>query len=305
MRVFVIGGTGAIGRPAIAALRAARHEVSALARSDSKAEWLRQQGAAAVRVSIFDRTALAVAFRDHDAVVNLATALPAPRDFRKQSAWTENIRLREQGSATVVEAALDAGVPRLLQESVSMIYRDGGSHWIDEGWPVDEFPAAQPNLAAEANARRFTREGATGIVLRFGWIYGPGAAHSEELLELARRWGICAAFGALETYVSSIHVIDAGRAVAAALTAPAGVYNVVDDEPLTKGEYADTLASAAGRKCYVRAPGRLSFLLGGHMTSLTRSLRVSNTSLKANTGWRPTFPSARDGWSLAAKKELS
>ncbi len=95
MRVFVIGGTGAIGRPAIAALQAARHEVSALARSDSKAEWLRQQGAAAMRVSIFDRTALAVAFRDHDAVVNLATALPATRDFRKQSAWTENIRLRE------------------------------------------------------------------------------------------------------------------------------------------------------------------------------------------------------------------
>ena len=45
------------------------------------------------------------------------------------------------------------------------------------------------NLAAEANAHRFSEAGGTGIVVRFGWFYGPGAAHSERLLALARATG--------------------------------------------------------------------------------------------------------------------
>jgi uncharacterized protein YbjT (DUF2867 family) len=76
MRVFVAGGNGVIGRYAVPALIAAGHTVSALARSDAKAEALRRQDATPVRVSLFDRDSLTTAFADHDAVVNLATALP-------------------------------------------------------------------------------------------------------------------------------------------------------------------------------------------------------------------------------------
>jgi nucleoside-diphosphate-sugar epimerase len=90
---------------------------------------------------------------------------------------------------------------------------------------------ARANHAAEASANRFSAADGVGIVLRFGWFYGPGATHREEFLGLARR-GICVMMGAPNTYVSSIHVADGG-AVAAALTVAAGTYNVVDDEPLT------------------------------------------------------------------------
>jgi nucleoside-diphosphate-sugar epimerase len=300
MKVFATGATGAMGRPAVLALIAAGHRVTALARSDHKAEWLRRQGATPVQVSLFERPSLAAAFRGHDAIVNLATALPATRDFHKMSAWAENIRIRTQGSATVVDAALEAGVTRIVQESVSMIYRDGADQWIDESWPVDDFPAAKSNLAAEASANRFIAAGGAGVILRFGWFYGPGATHSEELLSTARRWGICTALGAPETYVSSIHVADGGRAVEAALSVPAGTYNIVDDCPLTKREFAAALARAAGRRTYLRAPGRLALLLGDGMTSLTRSLRVSNARFKQAAGWRPEFPSAREGWQATA-----
>jgi nucleoside-diphosphate-sugar epimerase len=300
VKVFVTGGTGAIGRHAVPALLAAGHEVSALARTTEKAERLQSQGAAPVRVSLFDRQALAAALRGHDAVVNLATAIPGSRDALRQSAWAENTRIRTQGSATVVDAALDAGVPRLLQESVSMIYRDGGHRWIDEGWPVDGLPIGS-NLAAEASADRFTAAGATGVVLRFGWFYGPGATHSEEFLALARRWGLCAMLGAPGTYVSSIHVADGGRAVEAALRVPAGTYNVVDDEPLTRRAYADALAAAAGRTRCLRVPGRLALLFGDRMAALTRSLRVSNRRLTSASGWAPAHPSAREGWIATAE----
>lgn len=300
MKVFVTGGTGAIGRYAVSELVANGHSVTALARSAQKAAQLERQGATPVSVSIFDRARLADVFVGHDAVVNLATALPATADFRKASAWAENIRIRTEGSAAVVDAACDAGVPRLIQESVSMIYRDHGSEWIDEAWATDDFPMARSNLAAEASANRFSANGHAGIVLRFGWFYGPGAKHSEEFLALAKKWRICPMMGAADTYVSSIHVADAGRAVVAALNASAGTYNVADDTPLSKREFADAIASAAGRNVYLRAPGRIANLLGDSTTSLTRSLRVSNAAFKLETGWAATYPSAREGWAAMA-----
>jgi nucleoside-diphosphate-sugar epimerase len=142
--------------------------------------------------------------------------------------------------------------------------------------------------------------GGVGVVLRFGWFYGPGARHSEEFLALARR-RICVMMGPPGTYVSSVHVADGGAAVAAALTVPAGTYNIVDDEPLTKRAYADALAAAAGKRVCLRVPGRLALLLGNRSTSLTRSLRVSNARFRQVSGWAPIYRSAREGWMATAK----
>jgi nucleoside-diphosphate-sugar epimerase len=59
---------------------------------------------------------------------------------------------------------------------------------------------ARANLAAEANANRFTAAGGVGVVLRFGWFYGPGATHSEEFFALARRH-VCISMGRPTTCV--------------------------------------------------------------------------------------------------------
>lgn len=299
MKVFVTGGTGAIGRHALPALIGAGHEVTALARTPEKAAELTRQGATAVSVSLFDRSALAAAFAGHDAVANLASAIPSTAQFMRAKAWRENDRVRTEGSAAVVDAALDAGVGRVIQESVSMIYVDRGPHWVDEDTPIDSFPAARGNIAAEASANRFTEADGAGVVLRFGWFYGPGAAHSEEMFAQARR-RIGLVLGPPDSYVSSIHVADAAGAVAAALHAPAGTYNIVDDVPLTKREYAAALAGAAGKGMWFRGPGRAALFFGDRLTSLTRSLRVSNSRFRHATGWAPRYPSAREGWAATA-----
>lgn len=300
MRVFVIGGTGAVGGHAIPALVRAAHAIMALARTPEKAAWLRAQGATPITVSLFDRAALTTAFAGHDAVVNLASAIPPTAQFMRTTAWAANDRVRTQGSAAVADAALAAGVARVVQESVSMVYPDQGAAWIDEGCSPDPYPLARANLAAEASARRFGAAGGAGVVLRFGWFYGPGATHSEEFFALARRH-IAIMMGPPDGYVSSIHVADAGAAVVAALTVPAGTYNVVDDEPLTKRGYADTLSAAAGTAAWLRLPGRAALLLSDRSTSLTRSLRVSNARLRAASGWTPRYPSARQGWMATAE----
>ncbi|HEY9846384.1 MAG TPA: hypothetical protein V6D03_09315, partial [Candidatus Caenarcaniphilales bacterium] len=122
-----------------------------------------------------------------------------------------------------------------------------------------------------------------------------GATHSEEFFALARRH-VAIMIGPPNSYVSSIHVADGGAAVVAALTVPAGTYNVVDNEPLTKRDYADALSAAAGKTAWLRVPGRAALLLGNRSTSLTRSLRVSNARFKQASGWTPMYLSAREGW---------
>ena len=181
-----------------------------------------------------------------------------------------------------------------------MIYPDCADQWITEDTIPDRYPMAESNLAAESSATRFTEQGGRGIVLRFGWFYGPGATHAEELFALAKRH-VCVQMGKPSGYVSSIHVQDAGRAVAAALDAPAGTYNVVDDEPLTKADYAQALADATETRCWIHLPGRAALLLGHRTTSLTRSLRVSHERFRAHTTWKPDFPSAREGWADTAR----
>lgn len=300
MNVFVAGGTGAIGCHTVSALIAVGHMVTALARTPEKAASLAQQGATPIILSLFDRAALTAAFAGHDAVVNLTSAIPPMAQFVRTGAWAANDRVRTEGSGALVDAALAAGVGRVVQESVSMIYPDCGSDWIDESVPTDSFPMAQANLAAEANANRFTAAGGIGVILRLGWFYGPGATHSEQFLAYARR-GVCVMMGPADRYVSSIHMTDAASAVVAALQVPAGTYNIVDDEPLTKRAYADALAAAAGTRPWLRFPGRAALLLGDRSTSLTRSLRVSNARFKTATGWTPRYPSAREGWPSTAE----
>jgi nucleoside-diphosphate-sugar epimerase len=299
MRVFVAGGTGAVGGHAIPALVREGHLVTALARTPEKAAALIAQGATPCSVSLFDRPALTAVFTGADAVINLATAIPSMSRWMSTKAWRRNDRVRTEGSAAIIDAAVAAGVERVVQESVSMLYRDHGTRWVDEDAPIDPYPMARANLAAEANVHRFSKADGTGIVLRFGWFHGPGAAHSEQLFAMARHH-LGLVLGPPDGYVSSIHVADAGAAVAAALHAPTGIFNIVDDQPLTKRQYADAMAHAAGTAIWLRGPGRAAAIFGDRLTSLTRSLRVSNARFTAATGWAPRYPSAREGWIATA-----
>ena len=174
MKVFVTGATGAIGRFVVPELVRAGHEVTALARTDEKAAQLEQQGARAARVSLFDEAALKDVLSGHDAVCNLATSIPSVAKSASMKNWAENDRIRREGSAAVVNAALAAGIGRVVQESITFMYPDRGADWIDESVPLDAPALGESVTVAEANAARFTRRGrrrcraALRVVLRAG-----------------------------------------------------------------------------------------------------------------------------------------
>ncbi|MFZ2239274.1 MAG: NAD(P)-dependent oxidoreductase [Gordonia amarae] len=299
-RVFVLGGTGAVGPHAMRALVEAGYHATALVRSEAKAELVTGLGATPVVGSMFDTLRLTESFAGHDAVVNLATSIPSTMRYALPSAWRENARIRTDGTRSVVDAALAAGVPRLVQESIALVYRDGGSAWVDENTPLDVFSVATSTPVSESEIERFTTSGGTGVVLRFGMFYGPGSKQSAEML-LAAKLRFGPVLGHPDRYWSPICLPDAGSAVAAAIDAPAGVYNVVDDEPVTKRAFAEAISAAVGRRSWVRGPGRLIGLPGDQMSATTRSLRVSNAKFKNATGWSPQFPSAREGWRYTVK----
>jgi nucleoside-diphosphate-sugar epimerase len=182
-----------------------------------------------------------------------------------------------------------------VQESIVFLYPDSGDRWIDATTTEpDPSVNAASALAAEAQAARVTEAGGAGVVLRFGMFYGPGVYHTEAFLRMAR-WGLPYGAGAAGGYMSMVHVDDAAAAVVAALDAPAGIYDVVDDEPLTSADFATALAAAVGRRRHVRVPGRLMRLGGRQVESLVRSQRVSNRRFREATGWAPQHPDVRSG----------
>jgi nucleoside-diphosphate-sugar epimerase len=304
MKVFVTGATGALGRAAVPQLVAAGHDVTAVARSDAKAAGLRAVGAEPVAVDLFDAGAVRAAVAGSDGVAHLATHIPATRDAVKTSAWADNNRLRTEATHNLVDAAVATGAKVFVKESITFTYEDRGAEWIDEDVPVGGgSPIVAPTLQGEQIAARFTGDGRRGVVLRFGLFYGPDNPMTAEGLRLAR-WRASRVAGKANGYVSSIHTDDAGAAVVAALDAPAGTYNVTDNEPLTRREYLDAFSAAFGLPKLRVTPGWVLTMVAGRKAGLLlASQRVRNAKFRAATGWSPSHPSAREGWAEVAAIE--
>jgi len=300
LRIFVAGATGVLGRRVVPLLAGAGHHVTALSRREATDRSLAEAGATPVRADLFDPESLREALAGHDTVINLATHIPPARAAFRRRAWKENDRIRTVGAATLAEAARAAGVSTLIQESITLPYRDCGAGWVDESAGVAATWNTRSALAAEAHARSFAEAGGRAVVLRFATLYAADAAHTRFMLDYARK-GRSPVPGKRDAYLSLVHADDAARAVVAALDAPGGTYNVADNEPLTRERLNMLMAAAAGRPHLLRTPPWLVRLAGGQVAELLmRSQRVSNRSLRRQTGWQPRWPSAREGWPQVA-----
>jgi nucleoside-diphosphate-sugar epimerase len=306
MRVFVAGATGAIGRPLVAKLIAAGHEVTGMTRSDAKAEAVRAAGARAAVVDVFDADALRAAMREAtpEVVVHQLTALPDRMNFRKRDLYTPTNRLRTEGTRNLLDAARAAGARRFISQSIAFAYRNDGSRVKSEDDPLlDSAPGPfEGGVMAlrEMEAMVLDGEGLEGLVLRYGFFYGPGTHYGSEGAIVAdvrrRRLPIV---GKGTGVFSFIHVDDAADATVAALEHGApGVYNVTDDEPAAMSDWVPVLAEAAGAKRPMRVPTWLAKLLGGKQAATFASeLRgASNEKAKRELGWQPVHPSWRTGF---------
>lgn len=297
MKVTVLGATGTAGRSAVPLFVEAGHQVDAHVRSESGAASMATVGARPVRADIENTGELARLLTGSEAVVDLRVAIPPASRAALPWAWRDYVHLRDVEAGRVVDAAVAAGVPRVVHDTVTMVYADGGDRVLDEESTLDAPGPLAANLAAERHLARLTAAGGAGVALRFGQFYGPSDAFSAALMRSARR-GRVPLVGASQGWTSAIHTDDVGHALLMALEAPAGIYNVVDDEPLRRQELVALLAGAAGVERVRTLPAWASTLAPGPVRALARSHRVTAARYR-DLGWRPTVPSRRQGWPQA------
>jgi len=293
--IVITGATGVVGRRAVRELLSRGHRVVGVTRSARGRSLLERLGARAVEADVFDQPALESAFAGADIVINLLTHLPPADRLALPGAWDENDRLRREASAVIARAAQAAGVRRLVQESLAFLYADAGDAWVDEGAPVAGGGTTTTALTAETNATHLF-DGDT-VILRFGMFIGPDSDLSQANIEGARR-GISPSVGRRDAYQPTLWLDDAGTAVASALVAPAGTYNVADADPPTRAEIDAALAAVVGRDA-LRPP--VDEVPPG-LEPLSRSQRVCSRKLQQATGWTPRVRAGTDGWRLTAEE---
>lgn len=307
MKLFVTGGTGVLGRPTVAALVSAGHEVRAVCRRDDAAAALRAQGVEPVAVDLFDADAVKAATAGSDAILHLATSIPPVSKAARRSSWATNNRLRTEATRHLADAARVHGVARFVKESITFMYADAGERWIDEDAALlADLALLGATREGEETVLGLQPDGCAATVLRFGLFYGAaGNRGTDEMLRIARYRRSTIA-GSSAAFMSSIHVVDAAQAVVAALGAPPGLYNACDDEPLTRGDYLDAFARAFGTSKVRPIPSGVLRLAGGKSAAaLVASQRCSNRRFREASGWAPRYPSAREGWvaEAAARRE--
>lgn len=306
MRVFVAGGTGAVGREMIPRLVSAGHAVVAISRAAEKLDGLRKAGAEAVVCNVFDRERLETVVRDAapDAIVNQLTDLPTSMDPRKiEAIYARNNRVRSEGARNLITAARAARVSRLVVQSMATWYRpEGGAIkteeaplWTDAPEPIGA--AVRTVVAMEGAA---LKDMPVATVLRYGAFYGAGTwyAGDGDIAKRMKKRGfpIVGSGGGMTSF---IHVGDAAAAAVAALDAPAsGVYNIVDDEPAAASEWMPAYAAAIGAPAPLRVPAFLARLaLGKPLTKWITSMRgASNRAALTRLGWRLQYPTWRAGF---------
>jgi 2-alkyl-3-oxoalkanoate reductase len=308
MRVFVAGGTGAIGRHLIPALIADGHQVTASTRSAGKSADLAAAGAVPVVMDGLDRDAVLAAVQKTapEVIVHQMTALSDMNDFSKfDQEFAVTNQLRTRGTDDLLEAARLAGTRRFIAQSFTGFTNEyAGTLVKTEDDPLNPDPpaSARQTLAAIRHVDETVPGGVPeGIVLRYGVLYGHGA--SDGILAAVRA-GQFPVIGGGAGIWSFTEATDAAAATAAAVTrGAAGIYNIVDDESAPAAEWVPFLARCLGAE----APQEIAALLGRQLAGefltaqMTTARGSSNAKAKRELGWAPRYATWREGFAEWAK----
>jgi nucleoside-diphosphate-sugar epimerase len=304
MRVFVAGGTGAIGRPLVTALAAAGHEVVVFSRSEARVAALGVPGIVPAVGDAFDSDALTRAVRSAqpEVVVNQLTSLSrSANPVAVKRGFDLTSRLRREVSGTLMAAARAAGARRVIAQSISFAYRPGpgvrtesDSLWTEAKGQI----GLLTNSVAALESATLGDAGLEGVVLRYGSFYGPGTYFAPGGLYanlLGRR--LLPLPGDGGGLFGLVHVEDAASATTAALEGPAGTFNVVDDAPAPASEWMPLVAGLLGAKPPRHVPESIARVgAGAFLTYLMCDQpAVSNQRARTELGWSPRYHDWHEG----------
>jgi 2-alkyl-3-oxoalkanoate reductase len=259
-------------------------------------------------VDALDRDALrsAVLEAQPEVVVDELTALPSDYNLRDPHLYDANDEIRSKGTAALHDAAREAGARRYVLQSIAFLYAPEGD-WVKtedaRPWLEAPMPFGRGVGILNDNEQRITSDpDVSGVVLRYGFLYGPGTYYASDGSIAAqvrkRQFPIV---GKGEGRSSYVHVHDAATATVAAVERGSGIYNIVDDEPAMLRDWLPVYAQAIGAKPPRRVPRWLARMVaGGAVAGMATQLRgASNAKAKSELGWEPALPSWREGFATA------
>lgn len=300
MNVLLAGATGAIGRQLIPALTKAGHHVTAIIRNPGNRERVNDLGGDSLVADVMNRDQLlkAVDGISAHAVLHQATALRGASPRLRPDDPTN--ALRSTGTTHLLQVAQAVGATRFVTQSLitGYGYLDHGDRVLTEDDPFGQQRGTYGDPVVEGC--RSTEQqvlAADGIALRYGMFYGPHA-FSDKFADMMRKHlPILPAGGGGTT--SWIHVADAAEATVAALERgrPGQAYNIVDDTPITWGQFAAVVATAHHTPRPKAMPRWLLKLTAPYLACLMAdtSMRVSHAKATSDLGWTPAHPSVHEG----------
>lgn len=220
MTIFFAGASGAIGRRLVPLLLDAGHTVYGTTRSEEKAAEMQRSGVRSIVVDVYDADALTKHMEAAKPEIVMHQLTDLPHDFHPNAlaaAQAGNARVRIEGTQNLVNGALRCGARRMIAQSIVWAFAPGPEPHGDE----DAIDAL--NHPAVAALERFVLDSPPleGVVLRYGYLYGPGT------------------WSEMPTGSVSVHVDAAAKAALLAIEHGApGAYNITEASSYASAEKA-------------------------------------------------------------------
>lgn len=289
MRVLIVG-CGYVGLPLGADLARRGHHVAGLSRSAS--DEFRKFGMTPLSADITRPESLKALPRDYDWVVNcVASGGGGVEDYR---------RLYLQGTRNLIEwLATGSNVaPRFVYTSSTGVYGQNDGSLVDETSPTEpQSETAKVLVETEQTLLNAVREAKlSAMIIRAAGIYGPGRGY---LLKQFLR-GEARIEGAGARTLNMIHRDDLIGIINAALERgqAGGIYNAVDDEPVSQLDFFRWLSTKLNKQLPPTAPEDAT---APRKRGLTNK-RISNRKLKQEMGYQFKFPNYRAGYTAEIER---
>ncbi|WP_339247714.1 NAD(P)-dependent oxidoreductase [Paenibacillus sp. FSL F4-0243] len=279
MKIFVAGAAGVIGRLLLPKLLEAGHEVVGMTHKEENRAFIEKCGAQAVIADVFDREAIFASIHkaQPEVVIHQLTSL-------SQRNFSDNSRIRIEGTRNIVDASLAAGVEQIIAQSISWAYEAGDVPATEET-PLD-LKALEPRrrtIEGIYSLEKAVAEIPNHVILRYGMLYGQGTWYDTNgyMAEEIRQERMTAT----DAVVSFLHVEDAANAAVLALNWPSGPVNIVDDEPAKGLDWLSAYSDTIGAPAPNVQEGRAGWERGAY-----------NTKARMDYEWSPLYPSWRSGF---------
>lgn len=308
MKVFVAGGTGAIGKFLLPLLIQKGYEVIALVRTSEKGKKIKSLGAKFSVADALNKEKLIAAIRktEPEVIIHLLTSLAGAGNFKKvDEEFALTNRFRTEVLDTMLTAARLVGTRRFIAQSFCgwPFAREGGPVKTEvdplDPNPPDSFKKTLSAILYLENVVRQAEE-IQALALRYGIFYGPGTgiANDGSIVRMIRKrkLPIVGDGGGIWSF---IHIEDAARATLAAISyGIPGIYNIVDDEPAPVSEWLPFLANTVGAKPPLHIPAWLARLAigDGGVSMMTKIRGGSNIKAKSELRWQLIYNTWRHGF---------